>query len=262
MDLVAQRAGHWEVRQVLLRWGVTHFMKHSHQRVRHGSTGPVILWPRWHDRCRSSATLAAGRLTRMLYLRVRQDVCMTSDPDKDLTTAALVRQLDVALINVGLIVGQGAMMERVLEQAFCALVGSKFAAVVAAGQDVARLIEDCRALTKAHSELSGEDRQAILDALSACGDANKRRSQVVHSIHFPMPDLRFPYQGATVQTVKSVRRTAKDTFTTWTLWEMRKVAGELATASTQLLDAVGGALGQESLRLVEELRNEANQAGG
>lgn len=187
---------------------------------------------------------------------------MTSDPDKDLTTIALERQLDAALINVGLVVGQGVMMERILEQVFCALVGSRFAAVVAAGQNVDWLIGYCKDLTKAHSELDEEDRQEILGALAACRVANKRRNEVVHSIHFPQPDLKFPYQGATVLTVKRSRRAVKGTATSWTLVGMRKVAGELARAQTRLWTAAESALGREALRLAGEVPIEEGPSGG
>lgn len=187
---------------------------------------------------------------------------MTSDSDPDLMKAVLESQLNAALINVGMVVGQGVMMERILEQVFCALVGSKFAAVVAAGQNVEWLIGYCGALTNAHSELSEEGRQAILAALTACGAANKRRNEVVHSIHFPRPDLKFPYQGATVLTVKRSRRAVRDTSTSWTSGGMRKVAGELAIAQNQLWTAAESALGTEALRLVAEVPIEEGPAGG
>jgi integrase len=86
---------------------------------------------------------------------------------------------------------------------------------------------------------------ALAAGMIACRAANERRHQVVHSIHFPQPDLSFPYQGTTVLTVKSTRRTPKDTITSWKLGEIRKVAGELGRAWTQLLAAAERALGHE-----------------
>ena len=139
------------------------------------------------------------------------------------------------------------MMERTLEQAFCALVGSKFAAVVAAGQDVAWLIDYCKALVQAHSELPGEDRQAILDALVACRAANDpSHCQLVHSIHFPQRRPQFPvprHDSADREEHKAGARRHVHLVDAGV--EMRKVAGDFAGVQIQLLDRGQRALGKE-----------------
>jgi hypothetical protein len=74
------------------------------------------------------------------------------------------------------------MMDRALEMTFCALVGSKFAAVVAGGQNTSWLVDYCRALVKAHAELSDAERKAVTDALTACQAEADKRGVLVHSI--------------------------------------------------------------------------------
>jgi hypothetical protein len=54
-----------------------------------------------------------------------------------------------------------AMLDRALEQAFCALIGSKYAALVASGQNTSWLIDHCRVLADAHGEFPESSRQAI-----------------------------------------------------------------------------------------------------
>lgn len=191
---------------------------------------------------------------------------MTSDPDKDpnaedTNITVLNHLLDAELVNIGLVVGMGAMMESRLQLTFCALVGSKYAAVVAGGQDVAWLIDYSNALVKVRSDVSEGHRKAILDALAACKAANEKRRQLVHSLRFPQPDIA--RLDMTVLAVKGKRRTHKITTTSWKLSEIRGVAGAQARASHELLDAVRNALGPEALRLGEELRQEDDaQADG
>jgi len=58
----------------------------------------------------------------------------------------------------------------------CALVESKYAAVIAGGRTVDNLIEDCRALVKVHHDMTKEQRTAIDAALIKCKNAYQERN--------------------------------------------------------------------------------------
>jgi hypothetical protein len=66
------------------------------------------------------------------------------------------------------IMAPGAMADP-LRDAFCALVGSKFAAVVAGGQGADWLIGYCESLVKAHMELPEVCRESVMAARSSAG---------------------------------------------------------------------------------------------
>jgi hypothetical protein len=105
---------------------------------------------------------------------------MSSDPVKDMQTQRL--------LALGTVITVSGAMEDVLRDAFCALVGSKFAAVVAGGQGADWLIGYCRALVEAHVELPEASRNSVKDALQLCRSANERRNQLVHGgIHRKQP---------------------------------------------------------------------------
>lgn len=89
---------------------------------------------------------------------------------------------DERLIALGRVVDEASKLEMALRTAFCALVGSKFAAVVAGGQMASWLIENCKALVEAHVELSDEQRQRFKDLLSASQAANTARNRLVHDV--------------------------------------------------------------------------------
>jgi hypothetical protein len=76
-------------------------------------------------------------------------------------------------------------MERLLLAVFTALAGSKYSAVVGAGQNAGWLIERCEAVTRIRQEISGDDLGAILAALAACSEAYQRRNRVVHDARGP-----------------------------------------------------------------------------
>jgi hypothetical protein len=89
------------------------------------------------------------------------------------------------MVALGAVVMSSATMEGCLREAFCSLVGSKFAAIVAGGQAVAWLIDQCEALTDAHRDLPELTRKAIRDALRNCREANGRRNDLVHGLKAP-----------------------------------------------------------------------------
>jgi hypothetical protein len=98
----------------------------------------------------------------------------------DVADEALTTEMNQRLMWLGLVVENSAKLEGALRSAFCALVGSKYAVIVAAGQNTAWLIEQCRALTKAHRDISEEHQAAILEVLDAASQANGQRRTMVH----------------------------------------------------------------------------------
>jgi hypothetical protein len=86
---------------------------------------------------------------------------------------------DERLKNLGLVVDNGGALERTLRDAFCSIIGNKYAAVVAAAQPAEWLLANCRRVLAAHHEITGEHRANILAALDACEDANHSRHELI-----------------------------------------------------------------------------------
>ena len=137
---------------------------------------------------------------------------MRTTPRKsDTEVLLLVDNADVAsegqdvitarLLALGQVIEWSASMENILRSAFCSLVGSKYAAILAGGQTADGLIEDCKALAQAHHEMSPEHRAAILGALERCKAANQRRNVLVHGVKTASRAT----DGA-LQTIRSRRR--------------------------------------------------------
>src|SRR5215469_7304561 len=110
---------------------------------------------------------------RRKTVAVDDNAGVTREPD-DVITARL--------ISLGSVMESSAFMEYTLRNAFCSLVGSKYAAIVAGGQPVGWLIEQCRALTDAHRGMPRQHREAIKAALERCRAANERRNHLVHGV--------------------------------------------------------------------------------
>ena len=99
---------------------------------------------------------------------------MTSDSSDDMQTKRL--------LALGSVITASGVLEDLLREAFCALVGSKFAAVVAGGQGADWLIGYCKALVEAHFELPEASRESVKAALQLCRSANDLRNQLVHGV--------------------------------------------------------------------------------
>ena len=139
-------------------------------------------------------------------------------------------------------------MEHFLREAFCSLIGSKFAAVVAGGQAVAWLIDQCEALTGAHRELPRATRDSIGGALRLCHDANGRRNDLMHGLKAPTE--------IGLETIRSRRHTHVLAKKAWPLSEIKAVSHDLAVAGFGLHAAMVDALGQEVVDVGEALRRE------
>jgi hypothetical protein len=135
------------------------------------------------------------------------------------------------------IIASGAM-EDLLRDAFCALVGSKFAAVVAGGQGADWLIGYCESLVKAHMELPEVSRESVMAALQLCRSANERRNQLVHGAK----TVSYRPDGA-FEVLRSRRHQYKLHVQQWTPAQIDEVAAALGHAyrelSTAMLEAVG-----------------------
>jgi hypothetical protein len=153
------------------------------------------------------------------------------------------------------VVENSVLMEVMLRAAFCALMGSKYAAIVAGGQDASWLIGNCRAIVKFHRELPEDSKAAINDALKACLDAYERRNLLVHAWW----DSRESAAEAIV-TRKSRRRTFEDLIQRWTVDEIHAVVESLEDALEMLFAAMVAGMGEESMDIGNELRREERQS--
>jgi hypothetical protein len=143
-------------------------------------------------------------------------------------------------IAIGTIAEFSAGMEWYLANAFCALLGSKYAAVVAGGQGADWLIENCRALVNVHRELTEAQRTEICDALTDCKEANRQRNILVHSLQGrPGPD-------GSITTLKGKYRSHVRVAQSWTLDQIRDVALQLLASGPLLDSAIAHALGPEA----------------
>jgi hypothetical protein len=128
---------------------------------------------------------------------------------------------------LGGIVLESAYMERALRAAFSALVGSKYAAVVDDRLTASVLIDDCRRLTKYHTDVPAHTKDVVLAALEGCHEANRQRNRVIHDAWATRPgDMMVTLQGG--QTSHEVTVVAR------TLAGVRQLAGQIANAADAL----------------------------
>ena len=152
------------------------------------------------------------------------------------------------LVALGKVIEWSASMENILRSAFCSLVGSKYAAILAGGQTAEALIEDCKALTQAHHEMPPEHREAILAALRRCKAANQRRNVLVHGVKTASRAT----DGA-LQTLRSRRRSHIPAIEPWTPETISEAAAELLQAGLELFGAMQNAVSPEVMVIDEAL---------
>jgi len=63
---------------------------------------------------------------------------------------------------------------------FTALVGSKYAAIPAAGLSTGSVIDHCRMLVDAHADIPEDGKVTFRSALDDCADGARRRNRVIH----------------------------------------------------------------------------------
>jgi hypothetical protein len=160
------------------------------------------------------------------------------------------------LVALGSVIEWSASMENILRDAFCSLVGSKFAATVAAGQPTGWLIGECRALTKVHREMTDAQRQAILDALDRCEHANRRRNDLVHGMK-----TASRVSDGHLQTIRSRKNTHVPVVTPWTPDTIYEAGAALLHAGLDLFAAIQNAVSPEMMVIGDALAWEDRQRG-
>jgi hypothetical protein len=150
---------------------------------------------------------------------------------------------------LGGVVLESAYLERGLRAAFSALVGSKYAAMVDARLTVAALIEDCERITRHHTDISGPERDGLLEALKACHEANRDRNRVIHDAWATRP-------GNVMVTIHGSRNSHDVMVTVRTVAEVRQVADRVADAADELKAAMTVALGPGWVLVEDQLRQE------
>jgi hypothetical protein len=161
-------------------------------------------------------------------------------------TSVDVDELQHAL---GGIVLEAAYLERTLRAAFSALIGSKYAAVVDGRLTTSALIEDCERLTRHHTGIPAAAKDAVLEALRACHEANRERNRVIHDAWATRP-------GNVMVTLHGSRTSHDVTVTARTLAEVRQLADQVAGAADTLRTAMTTALGSGWALVEDQLRQE------
>jgi hypothetical protein len=161
----------------------------------------------------------------------------------------IVVDVDELQHALGGIVLEASYLERVLRTAFSALVGSKYAVMVDARLTVAALIEDCERITRHHTDITGPARDALLEALRACHEANRERNRVIHDAWAVRP-------GNEMVTLHGSRNSHDVTVTARTLAEVRQVADRVADAADEVKAAMTAALGSSWVLVEDQLRQE------
>jgi hypothetical protein len=141
---------------------------------------------------------------------------------------------------LGQVVETAAIMEISLRMAFGALLGGRYAAVVASRQETHWLIENCEAVARQHAELPQARREAIAHALRACRQANHDRNRLVHDAWGTGP-------GGGPVVIRSARRSYEIAGPAWDAGQIAAVAAAISGAQALLLAAIEDALGPGSL---------------
>lgn len=147
---------------------------------------------------------------------------------------------------LGQVVERAAIMEIALRMAFCALIGGRYAAVIAVGQETHWLTENCDAVARKHEDIPAGQREKIRTALRACREANRDRNRLVHEAWGTGP-------GGTPAAVESERHSYQITGRMLTVEEIRATADAMLRAQQELLAAIEEALGSDTLQAVARL---------
>jgi hypothetical protein len=137
-------------------------------------------------------------------------------------------------VALGLVVTLGSQMEETLRECFWQLDGGEYSDILAAGQDVAWLIQYCRILSDANPQIAQADKDAIKDALALCDRASQLRNELIHGQYVWVRDW-----GDILRS----RRRKPVVAETWTLAKVQGVWLELHEAADQFAQAVLDAVG-------------------
>jgi hypothetical protein len=163
-----------------------------------------------------------------------------------MTQPADLPPADARYAALGRLVELAAVMEIALRLAFCVLIGSRYAAVVAGGQETHWLINNCDAIARHHDDLSDPHRETIRAALHACREANRDRNRLVHDAWGTEAD-------GEPAVLHGEQRSYQIAGRAWTIAEIQAVADAIASAERNLMGAVEEALGASSMRMAQQL---------
>jgi len=196
---------------------------------------------------------ALSRETYSLFTRRRRARVRRTAGPREIPSPRCVKlngmDVDELQHALGAVVLEAAYLERVLRQAFSALVDSKYAAVVDERQMANSLIEDCERITRYRTGIPAPAKQALLAALDDCREANKRRNRVIHDTWATRP-------GGVVVTRQAASRTHDVTVMARTPAEVHQLASRLAEAADGLADAMADAFGGDWALVEDQLRLE------
>ena len=91
-------------------------------------------------------------------------------------------EINARYIAMGELVDAASSFEMGLRSALCALIGSKYAAIIVAGRMAGELIDNCTAITKKHREISEPAREQLVTVLSRAKVASERRNRLIHDV--------------------------------------------------------------------------------
>jgi hypothetical protein len=153
---------------------------------------------------------------------------------------------DALLRGLGRTVQAASHFDRALQMLFCALMGSKYAAVVAAGQTTDWLCGSCMALLKVHKELAPEHKDRLIALLKEGKAAADRRNRLVHD----------RWAGDPMETflIRSRRGTHELAMEPLSLEAVESVARVLTRVSVGLVPVLFEALGPDATTLEAQLR--------
>ena len=138
----------------------------------------------------------------------------------------------------GRVVCASSMADVTVRRAFCGLLGSKYAAVIAGGRMMSDLIQMSTAIVKVHREMSESDRVEVLNALRDCSTANEPRNRFIHD--------QLAYLDDRVIQVRSQRLRYDDQLSFASIDDIRNAAESITQASGRLVGKIVGALGDEA----------------
>jgi hypothetical protein len=167
-------------------------------------------------------------------------VSQIEDPQQSWPAAGELRAL-------GRVIQAASTFEHELGQAFCALIGSKYAAVLIGGKTSGQLIEDCRALTKAQRELTEPAKATIIAALNRCSEANAKRNRLVHDMWAFGP-------GGVSHQLRREKSGYDLVSRAVTLEEISAIANDLTSSAVELNSVLTDNLGPQRSTLEAQLR--------
>lgn len=151
------------------------------------------------------------------------------------------------LIALGAVVRAASQLELGLRMLFCALEGSKYAAVTAAGQQTTWLLDRSESVLKCRTEISDEHRARLGDLLRKTKSAIHERNRYVHDVW--VGDI-----SGNPQLMRSERGEFNLSFRSVTLEDLVKTSRTLIACQIGLTQWIGDVLGADAITVEAQLR--------